>query len=147
MEKNYYTHCTTKKHAKFFFQMKKPHKIFFHKKSTQNFTCTWAEHSTIISFGCWNITLLLLLLLQKKFKYYRTCCDYLVVAVCQDGSAWNERKKATFLSAGRKYGLRFVKKLCMHVQVLGVVAMGKDERQGCNASYCWQQPLLFSVEL
>jgi len=53
----------------------------------------------------------------------------------------------TILSAGRKYGLRFVKKLCKHVQVLGVVAMGKDERQGCNVSYCWQQPLLFSVEL
>jgi len=33
--------------------------------------------------------------------------------------------------------LRFVKKLCTIVQVLGVVAMGKDERQGCNASYCW----------
>ena len=35
----------------------------------------------------------------------------------------------------------------MHVQVLGVVAIGKDERQGCNANYCWQQPLVFSVEL
>jgi len=35
----------------------------------------------------------------------------------------------------------------MHVQVLGVVAMGKDERQVWNASYCWQQPLFFSVEL
>jgi len=35
----------------------------------------------------------------------------------------------------------------MHVQVLGVVAMGKDERQGCNTRFCWQQPLLFSVEL
>jgi len=56
-------------------------------------------------------------------------------------------EKTTTLSAGRKYGLRFVKKLCTHVQVLGVVAMGKDERQGCNASYCWQKPLLFSVEL
>jgi len=56
-------------------------------------------------------------------------------------------KTTTFLSAGRKYGLRFVIKLCTHVQVLGVVAMGKDERQGCNASYCWQQPLLFSVEV
>ena len=26
-------------------------------------------------------------------------------------------------------------------------AIGKDERQGCNANYCWQQPLVFSVEL
>jgi len=56
-------------------------------------------------------------------------------------------KTTAFLSAGRKYGLRFVKKLCTYVQVLGVVVMGKDERQGCNASYCGQQPLFFSVEL
>jgi len=58
-----------------------------------------------------------------------------------------KEKNTTFLSAGRKYGLRFVKKLCTHVQVLGIVAMGKDEQQWCNASYFWQQPLLFSVEL
>jgi len=56
-------------------------------------------------------------------------------------------EKNTFLSAGCKYGLRFLKKLCTHVHVPGVVAMGKDERQGCNASYCSQQSLLFSVEL
>jgi len=39
--------------------MKTPHKIFFaqknnakfslHKKTTQNFICTWPEHSTIVS--------------------------------------------------------------------------------------------------
>jgi len=58
-----------------------------------------------------------------------------------------EKKIITSLSAVCKYGLRFVQKLCTHVQVLGVVAMGKDEWQGCNVSYCWQQPLLFSVEL
>jgi len=58
-----------------------------------------------------------------------------------------EVKTTIFLSAGRKYGLRFVKKLCTHVQVLGVIAMGKDELQGCNASYCWKESLLFSVEL
>jgi len=57
-----------------------------------------------------------------------------------------EEKTPTFSSAGPKYGLRFVEKLCTHVQVLGVVAMVKDEGQGCNASYCWQK-LLFSVEL
>jgi len=57
-----------------------------------------------------------------------------------------EEKTPAFSSAGPKYGLRFVKKLCTHVQVLGVVAMVKDEGQGRNASYCWQQ-LLFSVEL
>jgi len=84
----------------------------------------------------------------EKCEYHRTCCDYLAAAACQDGRAWNERKKTTtFLSAGCKYGLRFAKNLSTHVQVHGVVAMGKDKQQGCNASYCWQQPLLFSVEL
>ena len=58
-----------------------------------------------------------------------------------------EEKTPAFSSAGPKYVLRFVKKLCMHVQVLGVVAMTKDEGQGCNASYCWQDLLLLSVEL
>ena len=55
-----------------------------------------------------------------------------------------EEKTPTFSSAGPKYGLRFVKKLCTHVQeVLGVVAMRKDEGQGCNASYCW--PDIYSL--
>ena len=40
-----------------------------------------------------------------------------------------------------------MKKLCTHAQVLGVVAMGKDEGQGYNASCCWQKLLLSSVEL
>jgi len=35
--------------------------------------------------------------------------------------------------------------LCKHVQVLGVIAMVKYEQQGCNASYCWQQPLYCSL--
>jgi len=47
-----------------------------------------------------------------------------------------EEKTTTFLSTGHKYGLRYVKKLCTHVQVLGVIAMGKDEGQGC--SVWWQ---------
>jgi len=29
--------------------LKKPHKIFFAQKTTQNFVCTWPEHSTIVS--------------------------------------------------------------------------------------------------
>ena len=58
-----------------------------------------------------------------------------------------DEKTPTFLSAGPKYGLRFVKKLCTHVQVLGVVAMVKNEQQGCNVSVCWQDLLLSSVEL
>ena len=61
-----------------------------------------------------------------------------------------EEKTPTFLSAGRKYGLRFVKKFCTHVQVLGVVPMVKNERQGYNVTidgrifYC---PLLNSKSL
>ena len=31
--------------------------------------------------------------------------------------------------------------------MLGAVAMVKDQRQGCNVSFCWQQLLLSSVEL
>ena len=57
-----------------------------------------------------------------------------------------EEKTPTFSSAGPKYVLRFLIKLCAKVQALGVVAMEKDEGQGCNASYCWQQ-LFLSVEL
>ena len=56
-------------------------------------------------------------------------------------------EKTTFLSAGPKYGLRLMKKLCTHVQVLGVVAMVKNEQQGFNVNYCWQDLLLSSVEL
>ena len=73
----------------------------------------------LTALGCLNvILLLLLLLLQKKCEYHRTCCDYFVAAACQDCRAWNQMKKTpTFLSAGRKYGLRFVEKLCTHVPV------------------------------
>jgi len=141
-------HIVQRKNTQNFFRMKKPHKIFFAQK-TQHKILLAREVSIrqLSALGCWNVTLLLLLLLQKKCEYHKTCCDYLVAAAWEDGSARNEMKKTTtFLSAGRKYGLRFVKKLFTHVQVLGVVAMGK-EQQGCNASYCWQQPLLFSVEL
>ena len=57
-----------------------------------------------------------------------------------------EEKTPTYSSAGPKSGLRFLKKLCTHVQAFGVVAMVKDEGKGCNARHCWQQ-LLLSVEL
>jgi len=130
--------------------MKKPHTIFFaQQKQRKILLACGLSIRQLPALGCWNVTLLLLwLLLQKKCEYHRTCCDYLVVVACQDCSAWNERKKTpTFLLAGRKYVLRFVKKLCTHVQVLGVVAMVKNERQGCNVSYCWQDLLLSSVEL
>ena len=134
--------------------------LFSHEKATQNFVCTKKTTQILLARGlsirqlpapgCWNVTLLLLLLLllQKKCEYHRTCCDYLVAAACQDCCTWNERKKTpTFLSAGPKYGLRFVKRLCTHVQVLWVLAMAKDEQQGCNVSHYWQQLLLSYVEL
>ena len=101
------------------------------------------------TLGCWDVTpLLLWFLLQKKYEYHRICCEYLAVAACQDCRAWNERKKPpTFLPTGRKYGLWFVEKWCTHVQVLGVVAMVKNEWQGCNVSYRWKHLFLSSVEL
>ena len=47
-KKNYYTHFTTKKHAKFF-AWKATQNFLCTKKTTQNFTCTWPEHSTSVS--------------------------------------------------------------------------------------------------
>jgi len=48
--KSYYTHYTTKKHAKVYIRMKKPYKIFFaQKKQRKIFICTCPEHSTIVS--------------------------------------------------------------------------------------------------
>ena len=71
-----------------------------------NFVCTKKQRKILLAcglsiqkllaLGCWNAMLLLLLLLQKKCEYHRTCCDYLVAAACQDGSAWNERKKLQY---------------------------------------------------
>ena len=83
--------------------------LFLQGKATQNFLCTKKQRKILLAcglsirqlptLGCWNVTLLLLwLLLQKKCEYHRTSWDYLVVAACQDCSAWNERKKTpTFL--------------------------------------------------
>jgi len=75
--------------------MKKPHKIFFaQKKQRKILLACGLSIRQLPALGCWNVTLLLLwLLLQKKCEYHRICCDYLVVAACQDCSAWNERKK------------------------------------------------------
>jgi len=69
--------------------MKKSHKIFFSQKTTaQNFTCTWAEHSTIASSCMLKCNAsAVVVVVAKKCEYHRTCCDYLVAAACQDGSA------------------------------------------------------------
>ena len=72
-----------KKYTKFYFHTKKQRKILF--------ACGLSIRQLSV-LRCWKVTLLLLLL-QKKCEYHRTCCDYLVTATCQDGSAWNERKK------------------------------------------------------
>jgi len=67
--------------------MKKPHKIFFAQKKTQNFTCTWTEHSKIISSWMLKCTASADAVVAEKCEYHRTCCDYLVAAACHDGSA------------------------------------------------------------
>ena len=92
-EKNYYTHCTTKKHAKFFFRIKTHTKCSLHKKTTQNFICTWAEHSTIIRSGMLKCNASAVVVVAEKCGYHRIRCDYFVAAACQDSSAWSERKK------------------------------------------------------
>ena len=55
------------------------------------------------------------MLLQKKCEYYRTCCDCLVAAACQDGSAWNKRKK---LQQGSHAVLEVMKKHWISKSVL-----------------------------
>ena len=117
----------------------KTRKSLFSQKATQILVCTRKQRKLLFArrfsirqlsaFGCWNVTLMLLFM-QNKFEYHKTCCHDLVAAACQDGSAWNERKNYNILSALCKHGLRFVKKLCLHVEVLGVVEMGKDEWKG-----------------
>ena len=99
-KKCYYIHCTTKNTQSFHFAW--------------NFVCTKKQGKILLArglsiqqlsaLGRWKVTILLLLYLWKKCEYHRTCCDYLVAAACQDGSAWNERMKIpTFSSAGPKY--------------------------------------------
>ena len=95
LRKKIVTHIVPQKNTKNF---------IFAWKTTQNFLCTKKQRKILLAcglsirqlsaLGCWSVTLLLLwLLLQKKFEYHRTCCDYLLVAACQDCSAWNKRKK------------------------------------------------------
>ena len=72
-----------------------PHKIFFVQKKQRKilFARGLSIRQFFSALGRWNVTLPLLLLLQKKCEYHRTCCDHLVAAACQDGSAWNKKKK------------------------------------------------------
>jgi len=76
---------------------------FSHEKATQNFvctkkqrnvfTCTWPEHSTIVSSWTLKCNASAVVVVAEKMWISQTCCDYLVAAACEDGSAWNERKK------------------------------------------------------
>jgi len=94
LRKNVITYIVPRKNTQnYIFAWKIHKKLGLHKKTRQNFTCTWPEHSAIVSSWRLNVTLLLLLMLRKKCEYHRTCCDYLVAAAYQDGSAWNEKKK------------------------------------------------------
>jgi len=68
-------------------------KFCLHKKQRKILLARGLSIQQLSALGCWNKTLLLLLLLRKICEYHRTCCDYLVATACQDGSAWNERNK------------------------------------------------------
>ena len=81
------------KNTQNFFAWKSHTKFSLHKKTTQNFTCTWAEHSTIIRSWMLKCNASAVVVAAEKCEYHWRCCDYLVAAACQVGSAWNERKK------------------------------------------------------
>ena len=96
LRKKITTHFVPQKTRKKLFSHEKATQnlLSLHKKTTQNFTCTWPEHSTIVS--SWMLKCnasAVVVVVAEKCEYHRTCCDYLVVAACQDCSAWNERKK------------------------------------------------------
>ena len=119
-----------KKHAKFYFRMKNPHKKFLdQKKQSKIFICTWHEHSTITSSwmlkcnaSCCccrkdvNITEHVVITFQKP---------HLTIQVHE-----TREKNPNILSAGPNYGLRLVKKFCTHVQVRGVVNDSKERAAG-----------------
>ena len=79
----------------FIFAWKSHTKFCLHKQTMQNFTCAWPEHSTIISYLTLKCNASAVVVVAEKLWIHRTCCDYLVAAACQDGSAWNERKASS----------------------------------------------------
>jgi len=87
--------------------MKKPQQIFFaQKKQRKILLVPGLSIQQLPALGYWKV-MLLLLLLQKKCEYHKTCCDYRVAAACQNA--------LTFLSASCKYGLRICEKV-MHAR-------------------------------
>jgi len=96
LQKKIIAHIVPRKNTQIFIFARKSHtKFSLHKKKRKILLARGLSIRQLPALGCWNVTFLLLLLLQKKCEYHRTCCDYLVAAACQDGSAWNERKKTT----------------------------------------------------
>jgi len=150
-KKKIITHIVPQKktHKILFSHVKATQYFLYTKKTTQNFTCTSPEYSTIASSWMlkFNSSAVVVVVAEKMWisqnMLWLPSSGHMSRLQCMK----REEKNPTFLSAGRKYDLRFVKKLCTHVQVLCVVAIVKDERQGCNLSYCWQQLLLSSDEL
>jgi len=59
----------------------------------QNFTCTWPEHSTIVSSWMLKCNASAVVAVAEKMWISQNMLFYLLAAACQDGSAWNERKK------------------------------------------------------
>ena len=93
LRKNVITYIVPRKNTqKFIFAWKIHKNLGLHKKTTQNFTCMWPEHSAIVS--SWTLKCnASAVVVAETCEYHRTCCDYLVASACQDGSAWNQRKK------------------------------------------------------
>ena len=89
-KKYYYAHCTIKDTQSFNFAWN----FVCTKKQGKNLLARGMSIQQLSALGRWNVTLLLLLFFRKKCEYHRTCCVYLVVAACQDFSAWNERKNS-----------------------------------------------------
>ena len=144
-KKCYYMYCTTKQYGKFFFA-NNPQKTCLAQKTRQNFTCTWPEHSAIVSTWTLKCNASAVVVVEEKMwisqnMLWLPCSNRMSRLLCMK----REEITPTFSSASPKYVLRFLKKLYTHVHGLGVVAMVNDLGQGSNASYCWQQ-LLLSVE-
>jgi len=88
------------------------------------------EHSTIVSSWMLKSNASAVVVAEKMWisqnMLWLPCSNCMSRWQCKK----QEEKTTTFLSAGHKYGLRFVKKLCTHIQVLGIVAMGRTSSKG-----------------
>ena len=92
-KKNYCTHLPQKNTKNFIFAWKTTQNFLCTKKTTQNFTCMWPEHSTIASSWMLKCNASPVVAVAEKMWISQNMLFYLLAAACQDGSAWNERKK------------------------------------------------------